>query len=247
MQVTDTAARVLWVGLRGPGEALAVALHDHGYRLLHVEPDASAFTACRRLRHDAIVLAQEAVEVDALLDAVRRWRRRGESAALLVLATRCAPLDEVALLGAGADAVVDRADGMLVLLARLRRWLQRTAPARVAAVPLRVGSLEVDGDHCCVRAGGRVLSLGASATGLVHELAASDGRPVARSDLARRLGPAAAGPHPRTVDTAISRLRHALHEQGVRDIAIEAVRGRGYRLVPSAATPGGAPSARAWA
>lgn len=235
MLAHDTAARVLWVDTRGLGDALAGALHDHGYRLLQVEPDASAFSTCRRLRHDAVVLAVEAGALEARLDAVRRWRRHSEAAALLVLVPRCAPLDEVLLLGAGADAVVDRADGMLVLLARLRRWLHRVAPAGAMAAPLRVGSLEVDGARCSVRAGGRTLSLGASATGLVHELAVRDGCPVSRSELARRIGPAAVAPHPRTVDTAISRLRHALHDQGVRDIVIEAVRGRGYRMVPRVA------------
>jgi DNA-binding response OmpR family regulator len=147
-----------------------------------------------------------------------------------VLLPQLSPLDEVLLLGAGADAVADPSQGTLVLLARLRRWLRRTT-TDLASPSLCLGALEIDALRCRVRLDGRTLSLGVNAAALMHELAVGDGRPASRTDLARRLGPAGLAARSRTVDMAICRLRQSLRAQGVHDVAIESVRGRGYRMV----------------
>lgn len=236
------AARILWIGRDAPDEPMRLALSDHGYVLLRAEPGARALAACRRLHHDAVLLALGPCDSQTVLAAVSACREQArDGAALLVLVPRLTPIDEVLLLGAGADAVADAAQSTIVLLARLRRWLRRTAPDVAPSPPLRLGPLEVDGAHCRVRLEGRTLSLGASAAALVHELAARDGRPASRVDLAHRLGPAALGARSRTVDMAISRLRQALRDEGVRDVAIESVRGRGYRLVLRPDAPARAP------
>jgi DNA-binding response OmpR family regulator len=227
------APRILWIGPHGPDEALRLALRDHGYVLLRVEPGARALATCRRLCHDAVVLAPGAVSGAAAAAAVRACREQArDGAALLVLVPQLSPIDEVLLLGAGADAVADPTQGTLVLLARLRRWLRRTTVADAPPpAPLCLGTLEVDALQCRVRLDGRTLPLGANAAALMHVLAAHDGRPASRADLARRLGPAGQSARSRTVDMAISRLRQSLRAEGVRDVAIESVRGRGYRMV----------------
>lgn len=230
--MNHAAPRILWIGAHAPDEALRLALRDHGYVLLRVEPGARALAACRRLRHDAVMLAPGPGDGAAVAAAVRACREQArDRAALLVLLPQLSPIDEVLLLGAGADAVADPSQGTLVLLARLRRWLRRTAPEAPPPAPLCLGPLEVDGAQCRVRLDGRTLCLGASAAALMHELAAHDGRPASRADLARRLGPAGLGTRSRTVDMAICRLRQTLRAEGVRDVAIESVRGRGYRMV----------------
>jgi DNA-binding response OmpR family regulator len=215
---TAVAPRILWIGEQGPDEALRLALRDHGYVLLRAGLDA-----CRRLRHDAVVLAAAGPgDGAAVVAAVRACREQArDGAAVLVLMPQLSPLDEVLLLGAGADAVADPSQGTLVLLARLRRWLRRTA-VDLQSPPVCLGALEIDG---------RTLSLGASAAALMHELVVRDGRPASRTDLARRLGPGGLRMRSRTVDMAISRLRQSLRAQGVHDVAIESVRGRGYRMV----------------
>jgi DNA-binding response OmpR family regulator len=226
------AARILWIGPDAPHESVRLALSDHGYVLLRVEPGAHALAACRRLRHDAVVLALTPCDGPALQAAVSALRQQmRERSVLLVLVPQLSQVDEVLLLGAGADAVADPLHGTLVLLARLRRWLRRMARELALPAPLCLGPLEVDGAQCLVRVHGRTLALGASATALVHELAACDGRPATRADLARHLGPASLDIRSRTVDMAISRLRQMLRAEGVRDVAIESVRGRGYRMV----------------
>jgi DNA-binding response OmpR family regulator len=237
---TAAVPRILWIGAQGPDEALRMALRDHGYVLLRVEPGARALAACRRLRHDAVVLAaagpSDSAAAAAAVRACREQARNG--AAVLVLMPQLSPLDEVLLLGAGADAVADPSQGTLVLLARLRRWLRRTA-VDLQSPPVCLGALEIDASQCRVRLDGRTLSLGASAAALMHELVVRDGRPASRTDLARRLGPGGLRMRSRTVDMAISRLRQSLRAQGVHDVAIESVRGRGYRMVLRPDRPAG--------
>lgn len=214
--------RLLWVGAAAPPPRMAAALQDQGYALLHAEPGPRATALCRRLRPAAVVLVPGALAREALLAQVAALR-----APLLVLLPRVAPLDELRLLEAGADGVLPAEAGSLLLLARLRALMRRSG----AATALRLGPLQVDAPGTGVRLADRRLDLGASAQALVHELAACAGRPAPRARLARHLGPAAAGGGSRTLDMAISRLRRQLRAQGAADIAIEAVRGQGYRLV----------------
>ena len=227
--------RIVWIASQGPGPALRDALLDQGYTLLQVEPGPHAEQACAGLHPDALLLVLEDGEIDGAVAAVTALRR-ADAAALLVLAPRPAPLHEVALLEAGADAVGPRDGSSLVLLARLRQLLRRRhrdatgGPARTAPF----GPLEVDARRCSVRVNGRPLELGSSAVALMHELAQCGGAPAPRAQLSRHLGPAALGPS-RTLDMAICRLRHALRVQGVGELAIESVRGYGYRLVTRAA------------
>jgi DNA-binding response OmpR family regulator len=231
---TAASPRILWIGAQGPDEALRLALRDHGYVLLRIEPGARALAACRRLRHDAVMLAPgpaNGAQAAAAVHACREQARDG--AALLVLVPQLSPIDEVLLLGAGADAAVDPAQGSLVLLARLRRWLRRTAaPGAAPTPPLCLGALEIDASQCRVRHDGRTLALGSTAVALMDELARHDGAPAPRERLLRHLGPGAARDRSRTLDMTICRLRDALRAQGVRALEIESVRGVGYRLVP---------------
>jgi DNA-binding response OmpR family regulator len=236
--MSASATFILWVGSQAPPLRTGAALRDHGYTLLHSEPGARAATLCRRLLVGAVVLAPGAADRACEIDAVRALRSAAsDGAPLLVMVPRLGPLQEVLLLEAGADAVVDVEVEALVLLARLRTLLRRSHRRwpDAAALDLRTSPSGLAGGG--VRVDGRKLALGASAQALVHELAVHAGQPASRAELARHLGPGAAGHSSRTVDMAISRLRRRLSAQGVRDIAIEAVRGHGYRLVLRGSAP----------
>jgi two-component system phosphate regulon response regulator OmpR len=225
------APRVLWLGAQAPGPALGAALHDHGYTVLHLAVLPRRGTPTARLRHDACVLVLDDDAIDAAIAAVHDARSALAPPRLLLVLPQLAPVAEVRLLDAGADAVVDAAQGPLLLLARLRRWLRDAPPAVDTTTALQLGALEIDRRACRVRVAGRTLALNASAAALMHDLAARDGGAATRRELAYCLGPAGQGRRSRTVDMAICRLRRSLDEQGVREVAIESVRGRGYRLV----------------
>lgn len=226
------APRVLWLGARPPGPALGAALNDHGYTVLHLAALPRRGTPAARLRHDACVLVLDDDDgIDAAIATVHAVRSALAPPRLLLVLPQLAPVAEVRLLDAGADAVVDVAQGPLLLLARLRRWLRDAPPAGGATTAVQLGALEIDRRACRVRVAGRTLALNASAAALMHDLAARDGGAASRRELAHCLGPAGEGRRSRTVDMAICRLRRSLVEQGVREVAIESVRGRGYRLV----------------
>jgi DNA-binding response OmpR family regulator len=224
-----TPPRLLWIGLNAPSEPMRAALRDHGWVMLRAEPGARACATCARLKPHAVLLAPGPA---GAADAVRWLRSLGgrvsPSALTMVLLPALMPIDEVLLLGAGADVVADPALGTLVLMARLRRWLRRGSA--MPTLP-QVGPLEIDAPHASVRLAGRSLALSASATQLLHELALRKGAPATRTDLARCIGPAGMAVRSRTIDMAISRLRQALRDEGVREVAIESVRGWGYRIV----------------
>lgn len=217
--------RLLWIVDGEPAGALREALLDQGYALLHAEPGERAVASAARLAPQAVLL-----EGTASTSALRRLRARLPHAVLVVRAPGLTPLDEVLLLGMGADLVVDPAESALLLLARLRRWLRHAPPEPEAPPALRLGPLELQSRPSGVRLQGQPLTLGQRGAALLHALAARDGGPTSRDELARCLG-AGGAQRSRWVDTAIWRLRQALQAQGVRDLDIVAVRGEGYRMV----------------
>lgn len=111
---------------------LVDALADHGYALRCAAPGARAERLCGAMPFDAVLLTVEGVDECRAAAAVRVIRRV-QAAALVVLVDRPLPLLEVQLLEAGADAVTARHGSMLVLMARLRRLLDRQSAARPPA------------------------------------------------------------------------------------------------------------------
>lgn len=217
--------RLLWIVDGRPAETLRDALLDHGYVLLRAEPGERAIASAARLRPQAVLL-----DGAAAVPGIGRLRPLLPQAVLVARVRGLTPLDEVLLLGMGADLVVDPDQGALLLLARLRRWLQRAPEERAAPASIRLGPLELFSRPAGVRRQGQPLPLGRRAAALLHALAARNGGPASRDELAGCLGRGGAS-RSRRVDTAIWRLRQALQAQGVRELDIETVRGEGYRMV----------------
>lgn len=215
--------RLLWIGDPASAPALRAGLSDHGYVVLHAEAEGRLWQRAARLGADAVVLGGGAAP--QRLAAVRALLPQ---AVLMVLMPACSPVDEVRLLAAGADLVADPDQGSLLPLARLRRGLQRAAPAPQAA--LRLGPLELEPRPGRVWLHGQPLPLGRGAALLLQALAMGRGGAATRDELARCLGGPGFG-RSRRVDVAVWRLRRALQAQGVQGLAIEAVRGLGYRMV----------------
>jgi DNA-binding response OmpR family regulator len=237
------ASLVLFVGPDlQPSRAACETLVREGMRSLWVRGLPPALQAASLARFDAAV-----IDVPAL-------GRRGVAAALVALraALQCplivvAPLadeiDEIVALELGASAYLVAPVTPRRLRAHLSAAMRRHAPAQdgSGAAEAAQGTLvnpgagwQVDRVRNELRRGTRRVSLTDVQCALLQCLVEARGLIVPRLQLAaalpqvRRLGA-------RTIDVYIHRLRQRLDGQGVDDLRIAAVRGRGYQL---SAVPG---------
>lgn len=168
-------------------------------------PRASGTTLCRRIR--------EVSEVPIIM-----LTARGESA------------DRVAGLESGADDYVTKPFHPRELALRAEAIVRRTQPRSAAAV-LQHGPLRVEPDRASVD--GRYLNLSPTELRLLTKLLQNRGRTVSFEDLLLAGWRQHEGPGGREMlKTALYRLRQRLAAEGYPR-TIKAVRGSGYRMLPS--------------
>jgi DNA-binding response OmpR family regulator len=210
-------------GLR---DALTRGLREHGYV---VDAVADGQAATRYLRSYEYELAVIDWRMPALtgLEVVQWMRRRQLRTAILMLTARDAPADRVTGLDAGADDYLIKPFDIEELLARMRA-LQRRSPA-VQAPQLIVGDLVFDPATRTVRVGARTPELTATEFSILEMLLRRSPAVVARRSIAVQVWENEADAlGSNTIDVHLARLRAKL-AGGM--IAIETVRGVGYRIV----------------
>jgi two-component system response regulator QseB len=173
------------------------------------------------VRHyDVIVLDRMLPGIDGL-DVVRRWRRSGRTAPVLVLSALGTPPERVAGLDAGAEDYLSKPFDVDELLARLRA-LRRRHLDTARRLPIGDGRLDLDARE--FRPGrGQPVPLSERECELLAALAARPGQVFSRDDLLLTVFTEAESPI--VVDTYVHYLRRKLGRDVVRT-----VRGRGYRL-----------------
>lgn len=201
-------------------------LESRSYALVVLDwmlPGASGVELARRLRATATSLSAEA--------------------AILMVTARAEASDIVQGLEAGADDYVTKPFEPAVLLARVRALLRRVqslspAPSEAseAGETLRLGSLTIDPNAYEVRCGEEPISLTPSEFKLLLALAHSRGRVLTRDSLIGQVQGEGVSVVGRTVDTHVFGLRKKL---GACADVIETVRGVGYRVRGSEASPSG--------
>jgi DNA-binding winged helix-turn-helix (wHTH) protein len=106
-----------------------------------------------------------------------------------------------------------------------------TGPASAnTAVPVQVGSVEIDVLRQTVRVGGATYQLTGASARLLYLLAANAGRVVTREEIKDALGWLERKPSSNAVDQQIRDLRLRLRD--VSGVVIETTFARGYRFVP---------------
>jgi two-component system response regulator QseB len=200
-------------------DLLGRLLGDEGY-LVDTAPDGQAglHRALTR-RYDAMVIDRGLPGIDGL-DLIRRLRKQGVAAPVLVLTAYGAVADRVAGLDAGAEDYLVKPFEIDELLARLRALLRRHWP-QAEQVQLGEGHLDL-----AVRAvrlqDGREVGLSDREMALLETLARRPSRVFTREELQDRVFPAAEAGS--IVDTYVHYLRRKLGNDVVRT-----VRGIGYR------------------
>ena len=211
-------------GLR---DALTRGLREHGY-VVDAVADGQAATRYLLSYEYELAVIDWRMPARTGLEVVQWMRRRQLPTAILMLTARDAPADRVTGLDAGADDYLIKPFDIDELLARMRA-LQRRSPA-VQPPQLIVGDLVFDPATRTVRVGGRAPELTATEFSILEMLLRRSPAVVARRSIAVQVWENEADAlGSNTIDVHLARLRAKL-AGGM--IAIETVRGIGYRIVP---------------
>lgn len=176
-----------------------------------------------------VVLDVMLPEVDGL--EVCKILRRDPATAkipILMLTAKAAEIDRVLGLELGADDYVTKPFSPRELVLRVKKILQRAAPAGDKRETMRFGDLLIDLPKHLVSWKGKAIELTATEFKLVTALAERAGRVQTRDALLRDVWEYDAAIDTRTVDTHMRRLREKL---GPAAKHLDTVRGVGYRFV----------------
>lgn len=243
VDTTGAPARlVLVIGGRQGERALADCLAQRGLRCIF-EPRSEQLAALQdQVAFDAVVVNVSAGS-DAMAATLARVRQH-YAGRVLVVSDSDDEIDEIMALELGADDFVRAPVSPRRLRARLLALL-RTArgaatPAGVPATPepaaaAALGGWHLDTVHLRLERGGRFIALTTTQVQLLQCLQRHAGRLVPRAELHERVCPGASDIRARTIDVYVHRLRRRLLDEGVHEIRIEAVRGRGFVLQVDAA------------
>ena len=209
-------------------EMLRCHLRQAGFAADGVSRGADALAAVAAASYDVVILDLGLPDLDGM-EVLRRMRAGvAASVPILVLTARQSVGDRVEGLDAGADDYLLKPFDMLELDARLRSIIRRTERQRDGV--LRFGDLRFDPSSREARVGATPLSLTRRETTLLEELVRGAGHTLVRDALEDRLYGFDDVFTGNALEAAVSRLRRRL-ALGGSAVAIETIRGIGYRLV----------------
>jgi two-component system, OmpR family, response regulator TctD len=174
--------------------------------------------------YDLVILDLGLPRMDGL-DVLKRLRRRGSSAPVLILTARGEIEARVEGLNLGADDYLTKPFSLSELEARINAVIRR---ARGAASPLQtLGELEYDSVGRMFRLRGEVLALRPKEHAVLEVLIARAGKAVAKASLHEHIFNLGETASAEAVEVYIHRLRKRLQGSGV---GIVTLRGLGYVL-----------------
>lgn len=214
-------------------ELLTLYLEREGFRVITAGDGEQALAAARAQSPDLIVL-------DLMMPKrsgyeVCRELRRDSDIPILMLTARGEDVDRIVGLELGADDYLGKPFHPRELTARVKAILRRAggAPARERAAVV-VGPLKIDWQRHEATLDGELLQLRNKEFDLLRRLAEHEGIVLSREQLLETVWGYDYFGETRTVDVHVNQLRRKLTSDA---IAIETVRGVGYKLVQT--QPGG--------
>jgi two-component system copper resistance phosphate regulon response regulator CusR len=160
-------------------------------------------------------------------ELLRRLRRQGGTAAVLVLTARDGTNDKVENFEAGADDYLTKPFAFAELLVRVKALLRRPPASRTHV--LRVADLEIDRLTQQVRRAGKRIELTAKEYALLEYLAANAGRVLSRTMIVEHVWDESFESLTNIVDVYVRHLRSKVDDPFPAKL-IQTVRGAGYCL-----------------
>ena len=176
--------------------------------------------------YDLIILDLMLPELNGT-ELLRRLRRKGSTAAVLVLTARDATRDKVENFEAGADDYLTKPFAFAELLVRVKALLRR--PPAQRSHELRVADLEVDRLSRQVRRAGKRIELTSKEYSLLEYLAANAGRVLSRTMIVEHVWDESFENLTNIVDVYVKHLRTKVDDPFSPKL-IRTVRGVGYVL-----------------
>lgn len=188
-----------------------------------------------RLRPDLVILDVGLPGMSGL-QACQKLRLEGDRVPIILLTARSEEIDRVMGLEMGADDYLGKPFSARELLARVHAVLRRTA---VVGVPSADPQMARFGDTVfllasrSLRRADGVRMLNTVEYCILAELASNPGVAISRERLLAVSHARTESVLPRTVDTAILRLRRLVEPDPAEPRYIQTVRGHGYMFVPN--------------
>ena len=210
----------------GLATSIARALRAEGYDADVVHNGLDAVWQAQEVDYAAIIL-------DIMLPGkngfrvCRELREAGCTTPILMLTAKDGEHDEAEALDTGADDFLSKPFSFVVLVARIRALLRRSADGR--AQPLVIGDLVLDPLARTCRRGDTDISLTTREYELLEALMRKPGQVVAKQDLLERVWGEDFEGDPNVVEVYVGYLRRKIDRPFGRN-DIETVRGVGYRI-----------------
>jgi two-component system OmpR family response regulator len=212
-------------------EMVSMALRYEGWNIATAADGASAITAARGARPDAVVLDVMLPDMSGL-DVLRKLREQNPQLPVLLLTAKDALEDRIAGLTAGGDDYVTKPFSIEEVVLRLRALLRRTGvTTEDSGAQIVVGDLVLDEDSHEVTRGGELISLTSTEFELLRFLMRNPKRVLSKAQILDRVWSYDFGGRSNIVELYISYLRKKI-DSG-RDPMIHTLRGAGYVLKPA--------------
>ena len=219
---------------RAPQRSVVDCLAQRGLRCIWIDGLQGLDSVADQVVPDAIVYDVQA-DAAPLPLALAQLRRRYAGALLVVDASQD-EVDEIMALELGADAHMAHPVTPRRLRARLEALLRRHGGGATlraecgGSAPDLPAGWRLDPVHNQLQRGVQSIALTGGQAHLLRCLAQHAGRVVPRAELHEQVCAPDSELRARSVDVYVHRLRQRLTSAGVHDLAIEAVRGRGFVL-----------------
>jgi two-component system OmpR family response regulator len=207
-------------------DGVARGLRSEGFEVEVVHDGLSGLERARGEDVDAVVL-------DIMLPGMngykvcRNLREEGIMTPILMLTAKSGEYDEAEALDTGADDFLSKPFSFVVLVARIRALLRRSADGR--AQPIVIGDLVLDPLPRTCRRGDTDIPLTTREYELIEALMRKPGQVVSKQDLLERVWGEDFDGDPNVVEVYVGYLRRKIDRPFDRH-DIETVRGVGYRI-----------------
>ncbi len=212
-------------------EMVSMALRYEGWNISTASDGASAISAARATRPDAVVLDIMLPDMSGL-DVLRRLREQSPNLPVLLLTAKDAVEDRIAGLTAGGDDYVTKPFSIEEVVLRLRALLRRTGvTTEDSGAQIVVGDLVLDEDSHEVTRAGAPIALTSTEFELLRFLMRNPKRVLSKAQILDRVWSYDFGGRSNIVELYISYLRKKI-DSG-REPMIHTLRGAGYVLKPA--------------
>jgi len=212
-------------------EMVSMALRYEGWSIDTASDGASAISAARAARPDAVVLDIMLPDMSGL-EVLRKLREQNPQLPVLLLTAKDAMEDRIAGLTAGGDDYVTKPFSIEEVVLRLRALLRRTGvTTEDSGAQIVVGDLVLDEDSHEVTRGGEPIALTSTEFELLRFLMRNPKRVLSKAQILDRVWSYDFGGRSNIVELYISYLRKKI-DSG-RDPMIHTLRGAGYVLKPA--------------